>query len=148
MNVTLNIGRTSVLDSVAMATSYTGKKMTDDEGAYERMFTTDSDRELLADYWGEAADIATEQLMPFSPVLASGDNYNVTLTVSASWDSNLQGSCQNGLKAYFVAYILSRWYRLTNKNEAEQYGAEADAKLEDVMRKLYYKKKPTRTPIS
>ena len=40
--------------------------------------------------------------------------------------------------------ITAKWYTFTNKEEAAGYATEAAACVEDIMRKAFYKKKPTR----
>lgn len=52
--VELLIRKSEVYDEVPLTTAYVGKKMLskDDQGAYERIFTTDSDRLLtIGAFW-------------------------------------------------------------------------------------------------
>ena len=53
-------------------------------------------------------------------------------------------SVGTSLFSYFVAMIVSKWYKFTNKGESESYGTDAVGAIDDVMRKIYYRKKPTR----
>lgn len=149
----LHIQKLSVYDEVAKTTSYTGAKMQEDEGAYDRIFTTDADRLMLERFWNEACDGATEQLKPFLNSAVTQNvshgvdltaDYDVTLALSNSYDRNLDASVLTSLYSYFVSFIVSRWYKFTNKNEAESYFNDAVGMMDDVMRKLYYRKKPTR----
>jgi hypothetical protein len=48
------------------------------------------------------------------------------------------------LFSYFVSFILSRWFKISNKEEADTYMADATAMMDDVMRKIYYRSAPTR----
>ena len=153
--VTLTIDKSRVWDEIAKATSYTGAKMmsAEDPGAYERIFTTDADRQMLERYWVEACSLATDTLKPW---LSSVDNqpihhgvdmtsdYEVTLSMSDRYDTTLTDSVQAALFSFFVSTILSKWYRLANKGETEAYASEAVAMLQTAAQKLYYKKKPTR----
>lgn len=152
-NIELKINKASVYDEVAKTTSYTGVKMQGDESAYDRIFTTDADREMLERFWVEACNGATEQFKPFlvsvtdqpmSHGVELEKDYEVNLELSSSFDESLKGSIETSLFSYFVAMIVSKWYKFTNKGESESYGTDAVGAIDDVMRKIYYRKKPTR----
>lgn len=153
IRVELNVNKANVYNEVAKTTSYTGDKMTGDEGAYERIFTKDDDRLALERFWVEAANAVTDLLkqyivevssQPESHCLELDRNYEVKLDLSNSFDVNLTGSMETSLFSFFVMYIVAKWYKYTNKEEAESYAAESAAMLDDVTSKLYYRKKPTR----
>ena len=157
ISVTLTVNKANVYNEVAKTTSYTGAKMQGDESAYQRIFTTDDDRMMLERFWVEACNAATEQFKPFLTSVSSqpegrgvelGSNYVVGLSLSSSFDSTLTGSIGTSLFSFFVSVIVSKWYKFTNKGEAESYAADALGMMEDIMRKIYYRKKPSRTPIS
>ena len=151
--VTITIDKAKVMHEVAKATAYTGAKMMgDDPTAYERISTTDEDREILERYWVEACTLLTNTLKPW--LSAVGDqpihhcvdienDYVAELSMSDRYDDSLTDSVQAALTSFFVAAILSKWYRLTNKDEVEAYGNEAAALLQSVEERLYYKKAPT-----
>lgn len=153
IEIKLTVNKVSVYDEVAKTTSYTGAKMQDDEKAYDRIFTTDDDRMMLERFWNEASNAATEQFKPFL-ISVSGHsdgravdlekNYEVELGLSNSFDAALKDSIETSLWSFFVSYITSRWFKIANKKEAGEYGNDADGMLDDVMRKIYYKKKPQR----
>lgn len=143
--VQLTIDKDEVYEEVARTTSYTGQKMVDDEGAYNRIFTTDEDQEQLGRFWDEACSDATDLLKPYISTIDVTSDYDVTLDVSSRYDSTLTGSVQSSLFSFFVYFILSRWYKLTNKAEYESYAADAVSMLEDVMHKIYHRTKPQRT---
>lgn len=154
-DITLTINKSKVWHEVAKATSYTGAKMVtgDDPGAYDRIFTTDEDRELMERYWVEACSLATSQLREWVKVVEDQPihhgvdvttDYEVTLHVADAWPTALQDSVQSALLSFIVATILSKWYRLTNKGETEAYANEAAAHLTDVELKLYQRKRPSR----
>lgn len=152
-NIELKIIKARVYDEVAKTTSYTGTKMQGDETAYDRIFTTDEDREMLERFWVEACNGATEQFKPFivslnaQPISHCIDletNYEVMLELSSSFDEALTGSIETSLFSYFVSLIVSKWYKFTNKGESESYGTDAVGAIDDVMKKIYYRKKPKR----
>lgn len=151
--IELTVNKANVYDEVAKTTSYTGQKMQGDATAYDRIFTTDDDRMMLERFWVEACNGATEQFKPFivsvsdQPVshgVELDKNYVVKLELSNSYDESLNGSIGTSLFSYFVAMIVSKWYKFTNKGESESYGTDAVGAIDDVMRKIYYRKKPTR----
>ena len=153
IEVTLTVGKTMVYDEVAKTTSYTGAKMQGDDTAYDRIFTTDSDRSMLERFWTEACNAATEQLKQFIvEVSDNGEgitadlsrNYVVRLELSSSYDANLTESVQASLFSFFVSAIVSKWYKFTNKGEAEGYAADAVGMMNDVMGKIFHRKKPRR----
>lgn len=154
MNViTLTVNKANVYDEVAKTTSYAGAKMQGDDSAYDRIFTTDDDRMMLERFWAEACAIATEQFKPFLTSVNSQPeshgveldrNYIVQLELSSAFDPALTDSIATSLFSFFVALIVSKWYKFTNKNEADNYVAEAAGMLDDVKSKIYHRKKPRR----
>jgi hypothetical protein len=154
MNViTLQVNKANVYDEVAKTTSYVGVKMKDDETAYDRIFTTDDDRMMLERFWVEACNAATEEFKPFiisvseqpeSHGVELERNYQVELELSSSFDTRLQGSIETSLFSFFVASIVAKWCKFTNKAETESYAKDATAAMLDVHSKIYYRKKPQR----
>lgn len=153
-NIRLTINKAYVYDEVAKTTAYAGAKMmVEDATAYERIFTTDEDRLLLERFWVETCNAVTNQFKPFlvsidsQPISHGVDlarNYSVGLELSSSYDDNLTEAVSTSLFSFFVASIVSKWFAFSNKPEAESYAVGAATIMDDVMRKIYYKKKPTR----
>lgn len=155
-NITLTVNKANVYDEVAKTTSYTGAKMKDDAGAYERIFTTDDDRQMLERFWVEACGGATEEFKQFITSVTAqamghgvdlAQDFAVGLELSSSFDENLKGSMEASLFSYFVNAIVAKWFKFTNRGEAEGYGADAAAAMLDVKSKMFFRKKPTRTVI-
>lgn len=148
IEISIDIIKANVYDEVAKTTSYTGAKMDGDGSAYERIFTTDEDQQMLERFWDEAANAVTEQLKPFiKSLLGTKDNvigYYATLSLSSAFDETLSDSIESGLFSFFVNAIVSKWYKFTNKGEADAYATDAAGMMDDVMRKVYYRKKPQR----
>lgn len=142
--IELTVVKTAVYNEVAKTTSYTGAKMVGDEDAYLRIFTTDEDQEMLERFWDEAVSGAEEQFKPFIVSTSNGENFTATLSMSSSFDINLKNSIEKSLFSYMVAMIVAKWYRIANKQEAESYGNDAIGAMDDVMKKIYYRKKPVR----
>ena len=142
---TIKVNKKDVYNEVAKTTSYTGAKMAD-EFAYERIFTTDEDQNMLNRFWDESKTTITNSLKKVlnSEEENSAGEYTLQLELSSAFDSTLQDSMQRSLFSFFVMNITSKWYTFVNKSEATGYATEAATYIEDIKRKAYYKKKPTR----
>ena len=154
-NITLTVNKVLVYNEVAKTTAYTGaKQLTDeDKNAYDRIFTKDDDRLMLERYWNEATDDATELFKPFLVSVSShpengglqlDNNYEAHLEMSNSFDEHLTDSMESGLFSFFVAAIVSKWYKFANKDDSDVYLKDAAAILQGVAQKLYHRKKPVR----
>lgn len=153
IEVMLTVNKANVYDEVAKTTSYTGAKMVGDESAYERIFTTDEDREILERFWVEACNAVTEEFKPFLISVSdqpeddgtdTGRNYEVKLELSSSYDVTLNKSIETSLFSFFVSAIVAKWYKFTNKGEQEAWAGDALGMMQDVKSKIYYRKKPKR----
>lgn len=145
MEITLSIKKSEVLKEVAQTTSYTGAKMDDDVNAYERISTVDEDQPELNRFWDESrAEVAQTFIRMLSSEGMDGDNYNLVLNVSVSFDTALLPGMQLGLFSYFVQSITAKWYVFTNKKEAGDFADRGSAILEEVKEKAFFKKKPVR----
>lgn len=152
-NITLIVNKANVYTEVAKTTSYAGAKMQGDEGAYEQIFTTDADRMMLERFWAEASNAVTGRLKEYIVSVASypeshgvelDRNYEVELKLSSLFDTTLTNSISSSLFSFFVYYIVGKWFGFVNKAEAPTYIADAAAQLDDVIRKLHHRVRPTR----
>lgn len=147
--VELSVNKSSVYDEVAKTTAYSGAKMTDDAGAYERVFTTDADQTMLERFWDESKVAAAEQMKRYvDDESDTGSVYTLTLGLSASYDEALTASMQKEFFSYFVMNITAKWFAFTNKKEASDYGEAAKALLTGIHKKAVFKKRPTRPTYS
>ena len=145
IEVTLTIDKESVYKEVAQTTSYTGSKMADAD-AYDRIFTTDEDKSMLERFWSESKNTIANSLkrILLNEQEAENGTYSLHLGVSSSFDEALTESMQRSLFSFFVMNITAKWYTFTNKEEATGYASEAATYIDDIMRKAFFKKKPTR----
>ena len=143
-DIVLTVNKESVYEEVAQTTSYTGAKMKD-ELAYNRIFTTDEDKSMLERFWNESKNTACNSLKKIllNEVEREGI-YQLSLGVSSSFDEALTESMERSLFSFFVMNITAKWYTFTNKEEAAGYATEAATYMEDLMRKAFFKRKPTR----
>lgn len=133
------------MTEVDKATDYTGSKMADESEARDRIAMTEDDMANLGRFWEEAASAANDRL---KGMFVSGSrpedagDYRVRLEVSRSFDKALVPSVESSLRSYFIQSIVGKWFRFTNKQETADYFAEAAGMIEDVMRKLYSRRRP------
>lgn len=106
VDITVNKG--DVLNEVAKTTAYSGAKMTGEEGAYERIFTTKSDREMLERFWTECQVSVCETLKKFLQQEETTDEgWNLKLGLSESFDDTLIKSIKKELFSFFVTGIVA-----------------------------------------
>lgn len=144
IEITLTLDKSAVYHEVGQTTSYTGAKMNDDS-AYERIFTTDADDSMLDRFWSESKITIANHLKRV--LLEENDLngvYSLKIGVSDSFNESLVESMQLSLFSFFVMNITAKWYTFTNKQEAAGYAAEAATYVDDLMRKVFFKKKPAR----
>lgn len=145
MEITLRINKEDVYEEVARTTEYTGAKM-DDEHAYEVISTTEEDKAMLDRFWNECKNTVTNSLKKVlvSEIETEKGEYALTLGLSAAFDESLTESMRRSLYSFFVMSITAKWYTFTNKSEATGYATEAATYIEDIMRKAFFKRRPTR----
>lgn len=156
--VEIVIKKMEVYNEVAKTTGYTGARMDGDDNAYDRIFTTDADREMLERFWVESCNDATTEFKPFLLSVSVQEvgsgvsldrNYEARLELSESFDEALVPAMTTALFSYFVNAIASKWYEITNKAESDKYAASALGQMTGVREKLYFRKKPKRrVPIN
>lgn len=144
IDIILSVNKENVYEEVAQTTSYTGAKM-DDEHAYDRIFTTDEDKSMLERFWNESKNTACNSLKKTLLHEIENDGvYRLSLGLSNSFDKTLTESMERSLFSFFVMNITAKWYTFTNKEEATGYASEAATYMDDIMRKVFFKKRPTR----
>lgn len=154
MDVVLSIKKANVYDEVAKLTGYIGAKTIEDTGkAYDRVFTTDDDRLILERFWREAVGSITDEIKRFIASVSNQTNSQIVdisevwiaeLNMPSNFDVNLVNYINDSLFSYTVNSIASKWFAITNKEEAELYAAMAVNCGNEAKSKLYYRKKPKR----
>lgn len=155
IEISLKVSKALVYNEVAKTTAYTGAKASTDEdtSAYDRIFTTEADKIALETFWSETANAATNELKEFITAVSShapsngvdlSQDYEVALELSSSFDPLLKDSIESSLFSFFVAAIVSKWFKYTNKDDIEEYEKTATGMMLDVRSKVYFRKKPKR----
>jgi len=146
--VNISINKSNVFEEVAKTTAYIGAKKLEGAGAaYDRIFTTSSDQEMIARFWSESADVVTNLLQRFITSVSSGDTYQIALSMSSRYDQNLTSSISSAMFSFFVNNIVAKWCEITDKDNVKDYADNASALLLDIKEKIFHKKKPTRNNI-
>ena len=144
METILKVSKAKVYEEVAKTTEYTGAKM-DDANAYEKISTTDEDAIMLERFWNESKNTICQSMKKVLQSEEESDGeYVLTLVLSSAFDASLKESMERSMFSYFVMNITAKWYTFANKSEATGYATEAATYIEDIMRKAYFKKKPSR----
>lgn len=154
MDIVLNIKKANVYDEVAKLTGYVGAKTIEDTGkAHDRVFTTDDDRLMLERFWREAVGAITDEIKRFITNVSTQANaqtvdisevWTANLEMPSNFDDNLIDSINDSLFSYAVNSIVSKWFAITNKEEANMYSGMAVNCGNEAKSKLYYRKKPKR----
>ena len=154
MDIVLNIKKANVYDEVAKLTGYVGAKTIEDTGkTYDRVFTTDDDRLMLERFWREAVGAITDEIKRFITNVSTQANsqtvdisevWTANLEMPSNFDDNLIDSINDSLFSYAVNSIVSKWFSITNKEEADMYSGMAVNCGNEAKSKLYYRKKPKR----
>lgn len=141
---TLTTDKNDVYEEVAKTTSYAGAKM-DDATAYDKIFTTDADKEMLERFWQESkntvCNVLKKQLVKEEE---TDGTYRLTLGLSAAFEDCLLPGMERSLRSFFVENIISKWFIFANKGEASVHAASAATHIEDIKRKALFKQRPTR----
>ena len=148
MEVTYIVDKEKVLKEVRRLTTYVGQRK-GEEGAFERISATDSDREMLEQFWQAACSSATEELMHYAIDIYIGSvcretEYEVEMDMPSMYDDNLNESVESSLQNFFVNLITSKWCKITNPDDEAKYAAEALGFIRDIDNKIYQRKRPTR----
>lgn len=141
-DITITVVKKAVYEEVAKTTSYTGAKKEGDDGAYDRIFTTDEDQEMLERFWKEAASGATDTLKKWIRKVEEGDEYRLLLHVADGYDMSLTSSIETSMFSYFVNFIVGKWYLIVNAGESERYVTDAVGAMDDIMSKVLHRKRP------
>ena len=138
----LVINKENVYREVAKTSAYVAAKM-DDETAYERVFTTEENAEILDGFWEECKAVVCNSLKKyFVSGIENDGSYTLTLNLSPAFDEGRTEEVQSTLFAFFVKSVLARWFAIADKANAQEYALAAAALLEATKRLVYYKKGP------
>lgn len=144
-NITLNIGRSIVMDEVAKLTDYVGSKSTESgEGVRERVLATDAALRDMQRFATDALTVIRERLKNMiASCSITNETYVITLDVSKSFNTDMLDEVMCSLESFMVNQIAGQWFRISNKGEANEYLTAAAEFLTAAERMLYSRKRPT-----
>lgn len=132
-----------ILEDVRRLAAYSGKKITDAQGgsAYDVMHITKEEEDVLETFCTEAKATLMDVLKPFldSDIDKQG---HIRCLMPSNWDENLTGTVNDTVHEYMVSYVASKWYRIVNQGKEAAETADANIKMTELRRKLYWKRKP------
>lgn len=157
----IQVSKARVMDEVAKATAYIGQKAVSqqDPDAYERIATTDANREELDRYWMEACTAAsllldhwltdqTSQVLSHHPEIGTAHDYNVTLGMPTNWNFAYLPSVKEALMSYLVNSIVAKWLLKTQKQDAAAYAALVEDAARQIAQLMLVRKRPPRRSSS
>ena len=153
MRVTFTIDKNAVMTEVQRLTHYAGarKVVKEGEDAYGRMSATDSDRELLEQFWKAACSAATEQLMHYARSIdndVEGEHpcYEVVMDLPSNYDVRVSDGIEDSLKNFFINMIVNKWLEWVDAEGKSSAAAATDALgyMQDIEKKIYFRKRPSR----
>lgn len=155
--ISVRIYKEDVYEEVAKVTAYTGAKLVDgDAGAPDRILATDSALSDLGRFWDLSVLATNERLkemlvsgvtkLLLGDVVSAGrkEGYEAVLRVGRLFDKGLKSDVESALRNYFIASIVGRWFRLSNKGESAEYFEQGEVLLGVAERLLYSRKRPVR----
>lgn len=143
--VIVTINKTTVLNEVAKITAYTGKNLADDGTLYEKVFTTEEDKDLLDSYWTYAYMAISERFKRWIKKISdSSASIYMVLDLSDRYNPAFNDSISKSAQTFFVQSIVAQWFQITNKEESELYMNKAVGCMDDIVKKITYKDKPSR----
>ncbi len=149
MRVTYTVYKNTVLNEVRRLTNYVGSRKQGDESAFLRISATESDEDMLEQFWKAACSAATDMLMHFSRSIENdveGDApcYEVVMEMSSLYDTALNDSVEDSLQNFFINLMTSKWCKIVCPDDEAKYASDALGYMKDVERKIYHRKRPTR----
>lgn len=144
MNITIK--KSDIYTEVAKLAGYGGKKLTDATGdlSYDVMSITTAEEEMLDQFYEAGIDMLTDVLKPFiANISKESDQVTFACDMPDSWDEKLNDSTSGTANQWMTSYISSKWFRITKKEKEEAEAGDADLKMLELRRKIYWKRKPS-----
>lgn len=147
-NITLRVVKSEVWEYVKKNAAYFGKK--NGEGAdFTKVMLTDADEEAWPEFFSESCAKVTGAIKelivsPWAEDKEKTGSYNLGLSISESYDETLTSGVEHDLLSFISNDMVAQWYKVANKEESKEFEDKATASLGEALRKLYYRKRPTR----
>lgn len=141
--IELKIEREGVFEEVEKATAFRGAKLTggEDDGAYDRLMASGEELETLGRFWEESCVAADDRLKEMRTGGSHMPDYEVKLDVADRFDAGLTADAESSLKSFMILSVTSKWYSLSDQEEAGAYAEAAGNKLKETLRLLLSRKR-------
>lgn len=154
MEVVFNIKKAFVYDEVAKLTAYIGSKVNVDD--YDKIFTTDDDRELLERFWREACNSILDEFKhllkrvsdPNVQTVDITEVWSIVLEMPNNYDDAATLSITSSLNSFCVNLIASKWLSIMNSELSTIYEAKAKYNGDEARRLIYKRLPPQRNRLS
>lgn len=153
----IQISKARVLDEVAKTTAYIGSKAVSEQDplAYERISTTDANREQLDRYWMEAcSDLSAvlahwamtirSQMLSHHPEIGTDKDYQARLQLPTNWDASYSTVIDELAMSFLINSIVAKWLLLTLPSQVEAYATLAGAAGQQIAQLLLARVRPVR----
>lgn len=140
--ITITLDKDTIYKEVKKLAAYSGKKQTDasDDVSYDVMHITKAEEEMLDQFWNEGKGQIMDILKPFvSEITEDG----VKCNMPTSWDPMLSDTLQSTVNDVLTSLIAAKWFRLNSAKNTDPEKSDAEQKMIELRRKLYWKRKPT-----
>lgn len=142
---TFTVSKTKVYDDVSQLTEYAGAR-SGNADIYRQIAANEFDSGLLDRFWKEAQGMLTSSAMRYvsrEEEDAEG-NYSLVLLLPDSFCEELMPDMESTLHSFFVKCVAAKWYMSVNSQNAPDAAKEAEALLDDFMRKAVHNRPPRR----
>lgn len=122
----IDIDEDKIFTSVSMVTSYIGANAVSEQdiNAYDRIFTTDENKEILQTAFHLAVAECVEMLYPYTKQEISDtekETGSIQLRLPLGFSSSTLELIQVLVKEYIIYYIVTQWLMLVDPNRAQVY---------------------------
>lgn len=135
--ITITISYNNVEAAIRRATEYEGQK----NGAYNALRAIKEDEAHLKWWYREgvtAVCILLDRVLARNVPNAVTGDYDLTLNVS---NDNVH-QLQEKIEEVVESHVLYKWFRQMNVDKGMQYRSDAQERLEELKRMVYYRKMP------
>lgn len=162
------IRKAEIYEEVGKLMAYAGKKQTDATGdtSYDVMHITKAEEEMLDQFFDSAVNELEDTLKTYlehtrpdaltiiqgkaddeededEPESAAKEpGVTMVCRMPDSWDVELRASTVKTAKEWLASYVASKWLRLTKPDREAAEAGEADNKMSELKRKLYWRRRP------
>lgn len=143
MIITITLNKDHILNEVAKTTAYVGDKMVGQEDAYERISTTEENTEILNRFYEESISDFIQIIKNYYYARVDRNEITtVSLDMPNNFEAGLVADMNKAVPSFCTNFVLSRWFIITNKEEATIYIQEAERIKTELTKKLYARKRP------